>query len=201
MLTRIDRPTPDFANFHLPATLADGTPVLIRAVRPDDGPKIRRAFHTLRPETIHARFFDSRAEVTAVELAQIARVDFKRDAALLVTVGTGDDEIIVGGASYFALDGATPPRSGELAFTIVEAYQGRGLGRLLLREMVAIARTNGLATLEADMLADNIPALTLFRHSGLPMTLRRDANLLHVRLALSAAQSASSATATSPSAI
>lgn len=195
----IDRRSPDFASFGLSAQLSDGTPVLIRAVCRDDGPKIRRAFHMLGPETIHARFFDTRAEVTEAEIAQITGVDFNCNVALLATIGADDNETIIGGTSYFALDGGMPPRSAELAFTIVEGYQGCGLGRLLLQQIVAIARANGLISLEADLLADNTAVLTLFQHSGLPMTLRRDADILHVRLELESDHTASSATATSPS--
>jgi GNAT superfamily N-acetyltransferase len=199
MLTRPDLSASDFSRFHLPVHLADGTLVLIRAVRRDDGPKIRRAFHTLGPEAVHARFFDTRADVSDAELTQIADVDFKRDAALLATIRASADEIIIGGTSYFARDGATPPLSAELAFTIVEGYQGRGLGRLLLKEIIAIAYANGLTYLDADLLANNIAMLTLFRHCGLPMALRHDDEMLHIRLELAPPYTASSATATSPS--
>jgi len=173
---------PDFSTLALPLALDDGTPVTLRAVRRDDGPKIRRAFHTLGPETIHARFFDSRAVVTVEELTHITGVDFRRDAALLVTLGEGADEIVIGGASYFALDGGDPPLSAELAFTIVDGYQGHGMGNLLMKHIVEIARANGLTYLEADLLADNIPMLHVFQHTGLPMVLRRDPPTIHVRL-------------------
>ena len=187
---------PDFSTFALPVTLDDGTPVTLRAVRRDDGAKIRRAFHRLGPETVHARFFEYRAEVTDAELAQITGVDFRRDAALLVTIGAGADEMIIGGVSYFALDGSDPPLSAELAFTIVDGYQGHGIGNLLMKHIAAIARANGLTYLEAEILADTSPMLHVFQHSGLPMVLRREPPTLHVRLELTPA---SSATATSPS--
>lgn len=174
----------NFSALSLPLVLDDGTRVTLRAVHRDDGPKIRRAFHTLGSETVHARFFEYRHEVTEAELAQITSVDFRRDAALLVTRGAGDREIVIGGASYFALDGGDPPLSAELAFTIVEGYQGRGIGRVLLRQLIEIARANGLTYLEADVLADNIPMLHLFQSAGLPITLRRDNDIIHVRLEL-----------------
>ena len=179
---RMPADRPDFSTFALPLVLDDGTPVILRAVRRDDGPKIRRAFHTLGPETIHARFFDSRAVVTAAELTHITGVDFRRDAALLVTLGEGEDEIVIGGTSYFALDGGDPPLSAELAFTIVDGYQGHGMGNLLMTQIAEIARANGITYLEADMLADNIAMLHVFQHSGLPMVLRREDGTVHVRL-------------------
>ncbi|MEI9915247.1 MAG: GNAT family N-acetyltransferase [Methylovirgula sp.] len=172
----------DFSKLSLPVVLDDGTPVTLRAVRDDDAPKIRRAFHTLGPETIHARFFDHRADVTEAELLHIIGVDFRHDAALLVTVGAGEDEIVIGGVSYFALDGGDPPLSAELAFTIVDGYQGRGMGNLLMQQIVEIARANGLTCLEADTLAENLAMLHVFQHSGLPMVQRWEGDTVHVRL-------------------
>jgi RimJ/RimL family protein N-acetyltransferase len=180
------RSVPDFSTFCLKTKLDDGSPVTLRAVHRDDGPRIRRAFHTLGAETIHARFFAYRAEVSEAELAHITGVDFKRDAALLATIDVGADEIVVGGVSYFALDDVNPPKRAELAFTIVDGYQGHGIGRLLMHEIIAIARANRIEVLEADMFADNIPMLHVFQHAGPPLTLLREEDTIHVRLALTA---------------
>jgi GNAT superfamily N-acetyltransferase len=186
LLSMTPVPATDFSTFSRPVVLDDGMPVTLRAVRREDGPKIRRAFHTLAAETVHARFFEYRAEVTDAELAQITGVDFRRDAALLATLGAGDAEIVIGGVSYFALDGGDPPLSAELAFTILEGYQGRGIGGLLMRHIVEIARAAGLTYFEADLLAENMAMLNVFRRSGLPMILRREPPTMHVRLELQA---------------
>jgi len=181
-LNAVSRPVPDFSTFSLKTKLDDGTPVTLRAVHRDDGPRIRRAFHTLGSETIHARFFEYRAEVTEAELAHITGVDFKRDAALLITTGAGADEIVIGGVSYFAIDEADPPKRAELAFTIVDGYQGHGMGAMLMHHIIEIARANGIEVLEADMFADNIPMLHVFQHAGLPLSLRREEDTIHARL-------------------
>lgn len=182
MSNRMRGNLPDFSKLSLPLILDDGTPVTLRAVRDDDAPKIRRAFHTLGPETIHARFFDQRAEVTEAELLHIIGVDFRRDVALLVTIGKGEDEIVIGGVSYFALDDFDPPKRAELAFTIVDGYQGHGMGRVLMHEIIGIARANGIHYLEADLFADNIPMLHVFQHAGLPLVLLREEDTIHIRL-------------------
>jgi len=171
-------------NYLLKQTLKDGTIVTLRAVRRDDGPKIRQAFHTLAPETIHTRFFGAKTNVSDSELRRITDVDFERDAALLVAIGEGDQQIVIGGASYFALDAFDPPRSAELAFTVEEDYRGRGIASLLMRHIVRIARANGLLALEADVFARNMPMLAVFRRSGLPLILRHDADVVHATLAL-----------------
>jgi GNAT superfamily N-acetyltransferase len=110
-------------------------------------------------------------------------MDFEHDVALLVTIASGDDEIIIGGASYSAADHAS--RTAELAFTVEEDYQGLGIATLLLRHIIQIARGKGLARLEADVLTQNGPMLAVFRHSGLPIAMQSTGDAVHVTLSLS----------------
>jgi GNAT superfamily N-acetyltransferase len=177
---------PELRNYLVHETLKDGTQVTVRAVRPDDGPRIRRAFEGLERETIYTRFFGYKQEVTDAELGHITGVDFRRDVALLVTIDSGDEEIVIGGASYFAVPSDSPDRSAELAFTVEEDYQGLGMAGLLMRHLIGIARRNGLARLEADVLARNLSMLAVFRRHGLAMTLRQEGDVVHVTFDLRA---------------
>ncbi len=174
----------DPKHYAVEETLRDGTAITIRAARPGDEGKIRMAFRNLEAETVYTRFFAFKNEVTDAELARITGVDFDRDVALLVTIGAGDAEVVIGGASYFATDAAAPDRSAEVAFTIEEDYQGLGIASSLMRHLIRIARDTGLTRLEADVLARNLPMLSVFRRSGLPMTLRHDDDALHVTMSL-----------------
>jgi len=164
--------------------LRDGTPVTLRPARADDGPRIRRAFAELTREAIYSRFFWFKSGIEDSELRRIIEADFQRNVALLATLGSGDGEIVIGGASYVALEAEPPFRSAEVAFTVEEDYQGRGLASLLLRNIVRIATEAGLARLEADVLASNVAMLSVFRRSGLPMTTRLDDGVLHLILSL-----------------
>ena len=93
-------------------TLRDGTAVTVRAAGARDGPKIRRAFLNLERDTVYTRFFGYKADVSDAELGRITGADFERAVALLVTIGEGEDEVVIGGASYFvsgsAAAGAAP---------------------------------------------------------------------------------------------
>lgn len=171
-------------NFAVEETLKDGSKVTIRAVRPDDGEKIHRAFHQLGAETVHNRFMGYKRDVSDAELAHITGVDFKRDVALLATIGAGEAEQVVGGASYFAIDPDVPSRGAELAFTVEEDYHGRGMAGRLIRHLISFARRNGLHQFEADVFAGNLPMLAVFRASGLPMTIEQDGDTVHVTLSL-----------------
>ena len=170
-------------------TLRDNTTVTVRSARADDGPRIRRAFHHLKRDTVYSRFFGYKADLSEAELTRITAADFDRVVALLVTVGAAEDEVVIGGASYIVLDTAAPPQSAELAFLIEEDYQGRGLASALLRHMIQIGRTKDLDQFEADVLAQNLAMLRVFRQSGLPIRQRQSGNIVHVVLSLGGAWS------------
>ena len=107
-------------------TLRDGTAVTVRAAGANDGPKIRRAFLDLERDTVYTRFFGYKADVSDAELGRITGADFERAVALLVTL-VGEDEVVIGGASYFVSSSvAAAGRSAELAFTVEEDFQSRG---------------------------------------------------------------------------
>ena len=165
-------------------TLKDGTQVTLRGARADDGPKIRQAFNKLMGETIYTRFFTNKAEISDTDLERVTGADFDRTVALLATIGSGDEEIVIGGASYVVLDADLPDRSAEMAFTVEEDYQRLGVASLLMRHIVSIARAAGLASLQAEVLARNAPMLAVFRRSGLPMATRFEGGVVHARLSL-----------------
>src|SRR5271156_951866 len=80
-------------------TLRDGTAVTVRAAGANDGPKIRRAFLNLERDTVYTRFFGYKADVSDAKLGRITGADFERAVALLVTIGSGEDEVVIGGAT------------------------------------------------------------------------------------------------------
>jgi GNAT superfamily N-acetyltransferase len=175
---------PDRKNYIFTETLKDGTRVIVRAVRPDDGPRIRCAFANLDPDTIYLRFFSHKLQITDQELKRVTDADFLYDVALVATIGTGDAEIVIGGASYAAPRTEAPPSTAEIAFTVEEDFQKRGMGGLLLRHLISIARQNKLKELTAEILATNGPMLAVLQRSGLKSKVSRAAGAVHVTLFL-----------------
>jgi GNAT superfamily N-acetyltransferase len=94
--------------------------------------------------------------------------------------------MVIGGAAYYSITLAPQTCSAELAFTVEDDYQGRGIASLLMRHIARIARQNGLKCLEADVLPSNLPMLAVFRCSGLPMVMRPEGDTVHVMLFLQA---------------
>ena len=162
--------------------LKDGTLVTVRAIRLDDADALLKAFHNLDRESVYRRFFSPKKELTDDELAQLTDVDFSQVVALLVTMQTGEGEVLMGGGRY-AADNRDLAKA-ELAFVTGGNYRDLGIASLILRHLVRIAQDLGVALFEADVLAENQQMLAVFRRSGLPMQLGRDGNVLHVTLVL-----------------
>src|SRR5262245_38640708 len=147
--------------------LRDGTSVHIRAIRPADRAEMVRGFAELSPEAVYFRFFRVKQRLTEDELTEFTELDFVHRAALVATRRIGDEERIVATARY-AVRERQPggAHRAEVAFTVGDQFQGRGLGTLLLEHLAAIARANGITEFEADVLGENNRMLNVFTRSG-----------------------------------
>jgi len=172
----------DLRNFSALEPLRDGLTVTVRAVRPDDKDKIVAAFQALEPASVYARSFQHKSELTAEELREATELDFENDVALVTTLGQGGRETIIGGARYSAFAEADGQRAAEIAFTVEEDYQGQGIASALLRHLTRIGRERKVTRFRADVLANNSAMLGVFERSGLPMSARRDSEVIHVIL-------------------
>ena len=167
------------AQYLVRETLNDGSPVTIRAVRPDDKERILTAFLALEPHSIYARFFYAKTELSEEELRQLTEIDYVSAVVLLATIGARQQETVIGLGRYAASEG-----SAEVAFVVEEDYAGRGIAGRLLHHLTHIARENGITKFEADVLEDNAAMFAVFRESGLPMTTTNADGITHVTLVL-----------------
>ena len=170
-------------------TLKNGVDATIRRLRPDDRERIAAAVGKLDPESIYTRLFSHRKQLTEAGLNRIMAVDPGREVVLLVTTGTGADEIVIGSARYIASDRpGTVERTAEVAFLVAKDYQGLGIAGRLLGHLAEFARQEGIVALEADVLAENKSMLTVFARSALPMKKRYEGGVVHVTLSLDASR-------------
>ena len=86
-------------DFHQAITLRDGRPAVIRVMRPDDKPRLQSAFAKLDPQSVYTRFFSFRKSIPERAFERIAEIDFVALAGLVVTVASGADETVIGGAA------------------------------------------------------------------------------------------------------
>jgi len=168
----------DPASFHVTETLCDGRPVVIRAQRPDDREELLAAVHRASTETLYHRFFAVKREFSKEEAHFFLDIDFVNHVALVAEAVEGGRPVIVGGCRYVMVE----PGRAEVAFSVIDAYQKRGLGTALMRHIAAIGREAGLKELVAEVLSDNAPMLKVFERSGLQLTSRREGSVVHVSL-------------------
>jgi RimJ/RimL family protein N-acetyltransferase len=176
----------DTQNYEVADKLKDGTAVTIRAIRPDDKNRLAEAFKNLERESVYTRFFRFKKNLTEDELKTATEVDFENTVALVVTIpADGGNETIIGAGRYVMYHPPNTQRSAEIAFTVEEDFQGRGIASRILRHLIQIAREKGVSRFEAEVLAENRSMLAVFARSGLPVKQSYEGDTLHITLSLS----------------
>ena len=174
------RALPKAASFSAFEALRDGRPVEIRALRPADVEQLKAAVARTSADSLRRRFFGPKRTFSEREIAYFVNIDFVTQVALVAVVDQGGKQTVVAGGRYVVVQ----PGVAELAFVVVDDYQGQGLGAKLMRHLAGIAREAGLRELVAEVLPDNQPMLSVFQKCGLPVATRRERGAVHVTLKL-----------------
>jgi RimJ/RimL family protein N-acetyltransferase len=151
-----------------PVVLHDGSKVVIRPVRGTDAPLLADGFSRLSAHSRQMRFLTRKDELTQAELRYFTEVDHHNHealAALNYADGRG-----VGIARY--VRDAGDPQTAEIAVTIVDDWQGRGLGTELLAQLTGRARCEGIGRFTALVSADNAAMARLLRNMGAELAAR-----------------------------
>jgi RimJ/RimL family protein N-acetyltransferase len=168
------------SNYSAVEKLRDGQRVEIRALKSQDRDDLIAAVGRTSSESLYRRFFAVRRHFSETEESFYLNIDFASHVALVALAEENGQHIIVGGGRYVVGE----PGQAEVAFTVVDKYQGRGLGAALLRHLVVIARQTGLRELVAYVLPDNRAMLKVFEKSGLKYTAKRESGSIYVKLGL-----------------
>ena len=88
--------------------------------------------------------------------------------------------MIVGGGRYIVVQ----PGQAEIAFVVVDAYQGQGIGTILMRHLAVLARDAGLKELVAEVLPENTAMLKLFKKFGFRPDSKGSPQVIHLTLQL-----------------
>jgi len=163
-------------------TLRSGQRVLLRALRPDDGPRLAEAFEQLSETSRYRRFFAVKPHLSEESVAYFTDVDHHNHEALVVV--EPDSGQLVGVVRF--IRNPREPDQAEVAVTVIDSWQRRGLGTVLLREMAQRAAEEGIRYFTAEILADNRPVLTLAHRLGHAET-THDGTTVSARIELSAA--------------
>src|SRR5689334_11513099 len=160
----------DPATFSVRARLRHGGQVEIRALRPSDRNALLLAAASASDRSLYRRFFGVRREFSDAEVAGFVDVDFKNQVALVAVSHESGHEVIVAGARYIIVR----PGMAEIAFMVVDEFQGRGIASTMLRHLAELARAAGLTAFIAEVMPDNSAMLRVLERSGLPLRRERD---------------------------
>jgi RimJ/RimL family protein N-acetyltransferase len=143
-----------------PVALRDGSKVVIRQVQPADAPLLADGFARLSPQSRQMRFLTRKDQLSAAELSYFTDVDH-HDHEALGALNPADGRG-VGIARY--IRHAEDRQAAEIAVTIADDWQGRGLGTELLIRLSRRARAEGIYRFTALVAADNTAMARLLRN-------------------------------------
>jgi GNAT superfamily N-acetyltransferase len=160
-------------------TLRDGSPLVIRPVGPTDKSAIAAGFERLSPESRYRRFFAPLQSLSERDLAYLTEVDHRdHEAVIGFDAPTGEP---VGVARYIRSD---QPTEAEVAVTVVDDWQGRGVATALLDRLVRRAREEGITHFLALVMTENREAIELFDHMAGGGSERRRSASGHLELVI-----------------
>src|SRR5215468_5073520 len=145
-----------------PVVLRDGSKVVIRPVQRDDAPLLADGFARLSPRSRRLRFLRTKDELTPAELRYFTDVDHHDHEALGALDHPGGRGV---GVARYVRD-AGDPHAAEIAVTVVDDWQGRGLGTELLAQLSGRARSEGICRFTALASADNTVVAALLRSAS-----------------------------------
>jgi acetyltransferase len=159
------RPYPE--EYVRPAALKDGTPILLRPIRPEDEPAWKGMLTRCSPETIFARFRGAVPIGRHDFATRYCFIDYDREIAIVAERDRDGRRELLGVGRLVA---DPDHETAEYAVLVSDAWQNRGLGGVLTDYCLEIARGWGLRRMEAQTTADNARMLALFEQRGFTIT-------------------------------
>jgi len=138
----------------------DGELITIRPAKPVDERRIQEHFYTQDKDDIYSRFFQAKTRFVRHDVESMFQIDYVKNLTLLVVVGEFGFGKVVAVGEYL-LDPAK--NIAEIAFSVSKEWQGKGLGKILMKKLSEAARENGISGLMAYTLPRNQGMIKLFK--------------------------------------
>ena len=139
--------------------LRDGSTARLRELTPADGQLVRQLLASLSERALATRFFSGAVDLEATS-DLLVQVDGSRSFGLLALQGDPPRPLA------HAICIATSPGRAEVAFTVVDEYQGQGLASIMLAQLAEAANRLGVGVFEASVLPENAAMIEVFANSG-----------------------------------
>lgn len=160
--------------------LPDGTPLRLRPVAAEDKPRFLEAWRRLSPDSRYLRFFTPLKQLSGERLRFLTEVD-QIDHIAWAALDERDLRLPgLGVGRFIRLDDR--PQVADFALTVIDEYQGRGLGRLLLAALYLEARAHGVRVLRGEVLWQNHRLRPWLLNLGARLIRESDCDVLHLRI-------------------
>ena len=160
--------------------LRDGRIVVVRALRPDDKDDMMAAIGRTGHQSLQRRFFITKRGFSEGEIAFFMNIDYINHVALVALAEDDGRKLIVGGGRYIV----TEPGTAEIAFVVIDDYQGQGLGTLLMHHLAVVARKANLKEFIAEVLPENTAMRKVFSKFGFQVRRGDDPRVVHLVMTL-----------------
>ena len=167
-------------NYSATERLRDGREVKIHGLQPDDRDDMLAAVARTGEDSLQRRFFTTKRGFSEQEIAFFMNIDFVNHVALAALADEDGRKVIIGGGRYIVTDAG----KAEIAFVVIDDYQGQGVGTLLMRHLAVIAGKAGMKELVAEVLPENAAMRKVFGKFGFQPRRGQDPKVIHLVLAL-----------------
>ncbi len=161
--------------------LKDGSRILLRPIRQDDAERWLAFFQRQSEQTKYLRFQRDPGEMGPEDALRFCTVDYKNTFALVGEVQREQRKEIIAVGRYYRLPNK---RSARVAFAIEDAYHGKGIGTRLIEWLANVARDNGIAVFEGDILAENERMMSVLRDYGFHIDSELKGGVYHVTITI-----------------
>jgi GNAT superfamily N-acetyltransferase len=151
--------------------LPDGTPLVVRPIRPEDKALLTGGLARLSPASRQKRFLGPKHRFTLAELRYLTEIDGLDHVAYVALRGDAPTELVA--VARLVRDGEHPERA-EIAVAVGDCWHRHGVGTLLGDLLATAARDRGIRWLTATMASDNLAAHRLFDHVSTQLERHRE---------------------------
>ena len=154
--------------------------MVVRPIGPDDKRRLSDAFERSSPESRYRRFLSPTNKLQSSQLRYLAEIDHHRHEGIQAVDPHTDDGV---GVARFVRSPEDPSLA-EVAVAVDDEWQGRGLGTVLLHDLAARAREEGIKRFSASVLAENKPMIGAFHKLGEVRVSGRDTGVVELLIEL-----------------
>lgn len=161
-------------------TLRDGSVAIVRPLERDDRSLVQAVFEQMGEEARFLRFLGFKKQLSARDLETLTAIDHHRHEALVALDAESGEAVAV---ARMMREPERPDKA-EASVAVADAWQGRGLGGMLLERLVGRARENGVRCFTAVLLTRNSAMLHLFQRAGAARVVSRYGDSLELEVEL-----------------